>query len=94
MCWRTCRRFVRYVEADLQVRLKACSHVIVIVLALAAPAFAQSIDPSALLKPPADSWLTYHGDYSGRHHSPLRQITPDNVGQLGLAWAFQTGQTQ
>jgi alcohol dehydrogenase (cytochrome c) len=58
------------------------------------PAGAQSIDPAALLKPPADSWLTYHGDYSGRHHSALRQITPDNVGELGLAWAFQTGQTQ
>jgi alcohol dehydrogenase (cytochrome c) len=39
-------------------------------------------------------WPTYHGDYSGRHHSPLAQITPANVHQLTLAWAFQTGQTQ
>ena len=39
-------------------------------------------------------WPTYHGDYSGRHHSPLAQITPENVHQLTLAWAFQTGQTQ
>jgi glucose dehydrogenase len=25
------------------------------------------------------SWLTYSGDYSGRRHSPLTQITPDTV---------------
>ena len=99
MCWPTCRRFVRHVEADLQVRLQgglktALYTSALYMLALVAPAAAQSVDPTALLKPPADSWLTYHGDYSGRHHSPLRQITPDNVGQLALAWAFQTGQTQ
>ena len=41
-----------------------------------------------------DSWPTYHGDFSGRRHSQLTQITPDNVRQLTLAWAFQTGQTQ
>ncbi len=59
----------------------------------AANAAAQGLDPSALLKPPADSWPTYHGDYSGQRHSRLTQITPDNVGQLALAWAFQTGQS-
>ena len=32
-----------------------------------------------LLQPARDSWPTYHGDYSGRHHSRLTQITPDNV---------------
>ena len=37
-----------------------------------------------------DSWTTYHGDYSGRHHSSLAQLTPANVHQLGLAWAFST----
>ena len=55
---------------------------------------AQGLDPAALLKPPADSWPTYHGDYSGQRHSRLTQITPANVHQLTLAWAFQTGQTQ
>ena len=52
---------------------------------------AQGLDPAALLNPPADSWPTYHGDYSGQRHSRLTQITPDNVHQLTLAWAFQTG---
>jgi alcohol dehydrogenase (cytochrome c) len=55
---------------------------------------AQSVDPSLLLKPTADSWPTYHGDYSGQHHSGLTQITPANVNQMTLAWAFQTNQTQ
>jgi alcohol dehydrogenase (cytochrome c) len=41
-----------------------------------------------------DSWPTYHGDFSGQRHSKLTQITPENVHQLTLAWAFQTGQTQ
>src|SRR5688572_5929403 len=27
-------------------------------------------------------WLTYSGDYTGRRHSPLKQITPDNVHRL------------
>src|SRR5690242_19661204 len=39
-----------------------------------------------------EGWPTYHGDYSGRRHSALTQITPENVGGLTLAWAFQTGQ--
>src|SRR5881396_3299130 len=41
-----------------------------------------------------DSWTTYHGDFSGQRHSRLPQITPGNVHQLALAWAFQTGQNQ
>ena len=27
-------------------------------------------------------WLTYSGDYSGRRHSPLTQITPENIDEL------------
>ena len=54
---------------------------------------AQNLTAAELLHPPADSWPSYHGDYSGRRHSSLRQITPRNVANLGLAWAFQTNQT-
>jgi alcohol dehydrogenase (cytochrome c) len=57
-------------------------------------ASAQGVNPGMLLKPPADSWPAYHGDYSGRRHSALTAITPENVAHLGLAWAFQTGQVQ
>ncbi len=52
----------------------------------------KGLDASSLLHPAADSWPTYHGDYSGRRHSSLTQITPANVRQLTLAWAFETGQ--
>jgi len=34
-------------------------------------------------------WLQYSGDYTGRRHSPLTQITPQNVAQLRAQWAFQ-----
>jgi alcohol dehydrogenase (cytochrome c) len=35
-------------------------------------------------------WLTYSGDYTGQRHSPLTQITPENVGRLVAQWTFQT----
>src|SRR5690606_13221507 len=35
--------------------------------------------------------LTFSGDYSGKRHSPLTQITPDNVHRLVPVWTFQTG---
>src|SRR5580704_13732966 len=53
---------------------------------------AQGADEQMLLHPPADSWPGYHGDYSGRRHGSLTQITPQNVKNLSLAWAFQTSQ--
>src|SRR6202034_1081494 len=56
------------------------------------PMLAQGVDAQMLLHPPVDSWPSYHGDYSGRRHSSLTQITPQNVRNLSLAWAFQTEQ--
>ena len=56
------------------------------------PIGAQNINPKALLRPPTDEWLTYHGEYNGQRHSTLTQITPQNVKNLSLAWAFQTNQ--
>jgi alcohol dehydrogenase (cytochrome c) len=62
-------------------------------IALASPAWlASQATDGMLLHPPADSWPMYHGDYSGRRHSALQQITPQNVRNLSLAWAFQTNQ--
>jgi alcohol dehydrogenase (cytochrome c) len=51
---------------------------------------AQGADEQMLVHPPVDTWPSYHGDYSGRRHSSLSQITPQNVKNLALAWAFQT----
>ncbi|MGA2415683.1 MAG: acido-empty-quinoprotein group A [Candidatus Sulfotelmatobacter sp.] len=68
---------------------------VIALFALASPTLtrAQGVDEQMLLHPPADSWPGYHGDYSGRRHSALTQITPQNVKNLSLAWAFQTGQS-
>jgi alcohol dehydrogenase (cytochrome c) len=63
------------------------------ILLLGGVALSQGLDPAMLLNPPTSSWPTYHGDYSGRRHSRLAEISPENVHQLALKWAFQTGQT-
>ena len=56
------------------------------------PIGAQNVDPKELLSPPADAWLTYHGEYNGQRHSKLTQITPENVGRLKQVWRFQASQ--
>ncbi len=61
-------------------------------LLLTASVAAQDVENAQLLSPPPDSWPIYHGDYSGKRHVHLTQINPQNVGDLGLAWAFQTNQ--
>jgi alcohol dehydrogenase (cytochrome c) len=61
-------------------------------IALPVTTLAQGVDEQMLLHPPAGSWPGYHGDYSGRRHSSLTQITPQNVKNLALVWAFQTEQ--
>jgi quinoprotein glucose dehydrogenase len=40
---------------------------------------------------PTAGWPVYGGDAGGSRHSPLDQITRDNVDQLELAWTFHTG---
>jgi alcohol dehydrogenase (cytochrome c) len=59
----------------------------------AAPSAAQTISDAQLsagLSEPT-RWINYGGDYGGRRHSPLTQITPANVHTLSAQWAFQTG---
>ena len=66
---------------------------LIAIAALGASIAAQQITNRDLIeaaKTP-DRWLTYSGDYSGRRHSPLTQITPANVQQLTAQWTFQTG---
>ena len=48
-----------------------------------------ALDQTWLLKPPTESWPTYHGDYSGRRFSTLTQINSDNVKNLQLAWVYR-----
>ena len=35
-------------------------------------------------------WLTFGGDYANQRHSPLTEITPENVDSLVPQWTFQT----
>ncbi len=41
-----------------------------------------------LLKGSAEDWLTYAGDYASVRHSPLKQITRDNVSRLVPKWIY------
>ena len=41
-----------------------------------------------LLDPPPGDWLMFRRTYDGQGHSPLDQITTDNVGDLQLAWVW------
>ena len=36
-----------------------------------------------------DNWLTYSGNYLGHRYSPLAQLTPANVANLRVKWAYQ-----
>jgi acido-empty-quinoprotein group A len=38
---------------------------------------------------PTDAWPTYHGDYTGRRFSTLKQINTTNVKNLTLAWVYR-----
>jgi len=42
--------------------------------------------PAAATTVTGGEWGSYGRDYSEQRHSPLAQITPDNISQLGLAW--------
>src|SRR5216683_1810247 len=46
----------------------------------------RGIEPAQLLKPLADSWPTYSGDYSGKRYSALTDINQQTVRNLTLAW--------
>jgi alcohol dehydrogenase (cytochrome c) len=46
----------------------------------------RGLEPGDLLKPLAESWPTYSGDYSGKRYSSLDQINQTTVTRLGLAW--------
>jgi alcohol dehydrogenase (cytochrome c) len=57
---------------------------------LSATMFGQgALDNTKLLRPPTDSWPTYHGDYSGRRYSTLSKINSSNINSLSLAWVYR-----
>jgi alcohol dehydrogenase (cytochrome c) len=54
-------------------------------------AFAARADDLAKLQEDPKQWVTPGGNYANWRYSPLRQITPENVGRLQTAWSFSTG---
>lgn len=54
------------------------------------------VTDEALRVPPAEDWLSWRRTLDGHGHSPLDQITRDNVGGLRVAWAMamQSGSNQ
>jgi lanthanide-dependent methanol dehydrogenase len=55
---------------------------------MAVPAFAGD---EAQLQQDPKQWVIPGADYANTRHSKLKQITPDNVGKLQVAWTFSTG---
>src|SRR5258706_11760703 len=47
-----------------------------------------------LQHPDAGDWLMYRRTYDGIGFSPLKQITPSNIGRLSLAWSLSTDQVE
>jgi alcohol dehydrogenase (cytochrome c) len=68
---------------------------VALVVAVCAMAYvhAQQVGSADLLRGLADPsrWLIHSGDYTSKRHSPLTQITPENVARLTPLWAFEAG---
>lgn len=60
-----------------------------VLLTLVLPACAPSTATS--VKAPDRAWPTYGGTFANTRHADLREIKPDNVGSLKLAWKFNSG---
>jgi len=39
----------------------------------------------------AEHWLQYGGGYNNYRHSPITELSPENIDDLEVAWAFPTG---
>jgi len=68
--------------------LRSAPRLVAVAIVAAASALfaADGLDPAQILKPLADAWPTYSGDYTSRRYSALTEINQTNVKRLGLAW--------
>src|SRR5205809_3650373 len=57
-------------------------------VAIAAADASAQVRYEDILRSPAENWLTYAGDYQGRRHSALKQITVENAGSLTPKWTY------
>src|SRR5579863_10587712 len=49
-----------------------------------------TVTDERLQHPEPGDWLMYRRTYDGSGFSPLKQITPSNIGKLSLAWSLNT----
>ena len=73
-------------------RLTIASAVVICILA-AGSSFAQvdnylPVTDGMLQNPAAADWLSWRRTLDGQAHSPLDEITPENVGDLRLVWSW------
>ncbi|MCC6983496.1 MAG: hypothetical protein IT535_09520 [Bauldia sp.] len=61
------------------------------VAGIALPAAADNVPFERLLNPEPENWLRDHQNYSNWRHSPLTQITTDNVADLEIKYIFSLG---
>lgn len=52
------------------------------------------VTDARLTNPEPQNWLQWRGNYEGWGHSPLNQITADNVKDLVPVWSYSTGVTE
>jgi alcohol dehydrogenase (cytochrome c) len=64
---------------------------VVMFLLVAGASLGAQVSFDRILRAPSEpqNWLTYSGNLQGHRYSPLTQVTPGNVRNLELAWAFQ-----
>ncbi len=54
----------------------------------------KAVTDARLANPEAHNWLQWRGNYEGWGHSPLKQISVDNVKDLVPVWSYSTGVTE
>ncbi|MFT7128255.1 MAG: quinohemoprotein ethanol dehydrogenase [Gammaproteobacteria bacterium] len=61
-------------------------------LTLLLPSVQASVDRERIINADAEpgSWLSHGRNYAEDRESPLTNITPENIDQLGLTWSFDT----
>lgn len=58
---------------------------------LSLPLHAADVDGKRIANADAEpgNWMSHGRDYGEQRYSPLKKITDDNVGELGLAWSYK-----
>src|SRR5438128_3125408 len=74
-------------------RVKHCALVLIVVIAAVGSYGQVAFERIVNAAKEPQNWLTYSGDYAGRHFSPLDQINTTNARSLVAKWVYQTAAT-